>query len=398
MEDSPSLDLIELTDFDPAFPVEPGSEADVQRQFSLLLVPSGIRRRGAFGCVLKAMNTEGEYFALKLANDEGPSIDAEKLLFEEYRAHVAVSRLSGFPSVHGWAHIEGRACIVMEWVEGVTLTEARGELAGAGSSGRVDGQTVAALGCAVLHALELARGLSTGFVHRDLSLRNIMIRTATRSLAAQREGGEFDICLIDMGSSALVRQDSSFTVRAGAWRMGTPAYAPPEMLTCDLPGIEGLRDSGAIDVYALGSILYDLYAGEAPFHEALLGAPSSFRVKMDTEPAALSPTEPADRPLVAAIMACLVREQEQRIDTDELLDRLESYPDTEGTRATAPVEHQQQASEPASTADAVADIVPDTAAIQRLWTARIASAAVIVIALTICYLATTYVAAVLSAR
>ena len=397
MADSPSLDLVELTDFDPAFPVEPGLEEEMRRRFSPLLVPSGIRRRGASGCVLKAMNTAGEQFALKRANDESASADAERLLFEEYRTLAAVSRLAGFPSIYGWARIEGHACIVMEWVEGVTLAEAREELTGTHGNGRVDGQAVAAIGCAVLRALQLARGLSTGFVHRDLSLRNIMIRTSKRSLSEQRENGDFDICLIDMGSSALVRQDSSFTARAGTWRMGTPAYAPPEMLTCDLPGIEALRDSGSIDVYALGSILYDLYAGSGPFREALLGAPSPFRVKTDGEPTPLSPASAADRPLTAAIMACLVREQERRIDADYLLDRLEGYLDIEGTRGTVPVGRRHRTPETGA-AEAVADTGAGASAARRLWTARVVSAAVIVIALVIGYLATAYVIAALSAR
>ena len=397
MADSPSLDLVELSDFDPAFPVEPGRATEMRRRFSPLLVPSGIRRRGASGCVLKAMNTAGETFALKRANDEGDSADAERLLFEEYRTLTAVSRLPGFPSIYGWARIEGHACIVMEWVEGVTLAEAREALAAPHGNSRIDGQTVAALGCAVLRALRLARSLSTGFVHRDLSLRNIMIRTSKRTLSEQRESGDFDICLIDMGSSALVRQDSSFTVRAGAWRMGTPAYAPPEMLTCDLPGIEALRDSGAIDVYALGSILYDLYTGSGPFREALLGAPSPFRVKMDSEPAPLSPATAADRPLTAVIMACLAREQERRIDADELLDRLEGYLDIEGTRDTVPVGRRRPSPETDAT-EAVTDTEPGAAATRRLWTARVVSAAVIVIAVVIGYLATAYVIAALSAR
>lgn len=79
-------------------------------------------------------------------------------------------------------------------------------------------------------------------------------------------------------------------------RRATVAYAPPEMLTDDIPDLRMLRMSPAIDVYAAASTVYELIAGVAPY-EVAPGASgtsgsrkktcdiaSPYRLKMDTLP------------------------------------------------------------------------------------------------------------------
>ena len=416
---APNITVQELTSFDPACPVVPGQEGEERRRFSPLLVDKSSQRQGASGCVLKARNTTGEQFAIKQALDNAPGVDTERLLFEEYRTLTVVSNLKGFPRIYGWGHVDGRPCIVMEWVEGVTLADAKTELAGTGKtvSGTavktLDGRTAAAIGRSVVRTLCAARSLNGGFVHRDLSMRNIMIRTSARSVAEQQAAGVFDVCLIDMGSSSLPAQNSSFTMRAGAWRLGTPAYAPPEMLTCDMPGIEWLRDSLAIDVYALGSILYELYAGKGPFQGVLTGVPSAYRVKMEHQPAELACALPQDRSLVSAIMACLAREQDRRIDAEELKTRLEAYLDTNGSKVMARTDaHGPEARSAAGTVGVAATLpspvpagpAPKPAALavraarRRKWRTRMASAVIILLALAIAFAVAMAVVAALTVR
>ena len=144
-----------------------------------------------------------------------------------------------------------------------------------------------------------------GFVHRDISPANIMVRTARLPLDRQLAEGTFDLCLIDFGSSLALEPASavagtggteSFTERYATLRRATVAYAPPEMLTDDIPDLRMLRMSPAIDVYAAASTVYELIAGVAPYEVAPSASGTSgsrkktrdiaspYRLKMDTRP------------------------------------------------------------------------------------------------------------------
>lgn len=89
-----------------------------------------------------------------------------------------------------------------------------------------------------------------------------------------------------MGSATMALSDDTITRRADIWRFATPAYAAPEMLTQDIEGIAALRRSPAIDVYALSSILYQLYSGRKPFDVESTGAAATgsfYLIKIKTK-------------------------------------------------------------------------------------------------------------------
>ena len=108
---------------------------------------------------------------------------------------------------------------------------------------------------------------------------------------------------VDLGSSSIEREDASFTMRNDVWRNGTPEYAAPEMLTRDVPGVAELRRSPSVDVYALCSVLYEMYSGRTPFDVASSPLASPYALKTEGEPAPLEPACPEDEPLVEAITA-----------------------------------------------------------------------------------------------
>ena len=207
---------------------------------------------------------------------------------------------------------------------------------GGGEFANVDSKVVAAIGEAVAAILDCTRGLSQTFVHRDISPRNIMIRTSSRSLEEQARDLSFDVCLVDLGSSSVTRPESTtFTMRSHVWRAGTPEYAAPEMLTYDVAKVEGLRQSPAVDVYALCSVLYELYAGHTPFDVASQPLRSPYQIKASARPAALAPRVSADAGLVEAIMAGLDPNPRDREGMGELLERIRAWRDGErywGTR------------------------------------------------------------------
>ena len=131
--------LIRLDTFDTAVAVDPSAEDDAKRRFMTLILQTAYRDSGNIGHVLRATNTSGEVFAVKLLKDnailsgQAPDRSAEQsaahlantaALFEEYRHLCTVSHLRGFPRVYGYGSCEDDPLILMEWVEGTSLKQA----------------------------------------------------------------------------------------------------------------------------------------------------------------------------------------------------------------------------------------------------------------------------------
>ncbi len=88
-----------------------------------------------------------------------------------------------------------------------------------------------------LHAIHAA-----GFIHGDVKADNVLVDDCDR------------VTLIDLG---LMRSQSEVAVRDG-FASGTPDYMAPEVI----------RGEGAVlesDIYAVGSLLYELLTGSTPF-------------------------------------------------------------------------------------------------------------------------------------
>lgn len=310
------LRLARVDGFEPAVALGTDELPAYLRRFTMLFADDATMRRGGIGRVTRAVNAQGEAVALKQlilpTRDEFDDDAAHEALVtkfkaafrEEYKCHRALSGLKGFPRLYGWGEVGGVPAIVMEWVEGETLARLRSRFA-VDDAGRLSPLVAARLGRDLFDLLCRMSLVGEGFVHRDISPANIMVRTARLPLDRQLAEGTFDLCLIDFGSSLALEPASavagtggkaSFTERYATLRRATVAYAPPEMLTDDIPDLRALRMSPAIDVYAAASAVYELIAGVAPY-EAAPGASgtsgsrkktrdiaSPYRLKMDTLP------------------------------------------------------------------------------------------------------------------
>lgn len=332
MDNQGQQELIVLDTFEPAVAFDPAKRDESRRRFSMFLVQSEAGQGGT-GVVQRATNTAGEIFAIKRLHvsdtmDERIAAGMRAVLFEEYRNQLTVSHLKGFPRVYGYGTSNGEPLIVMEWVEGSTLKNITPQLPH--EDGGVRGDAVAAVGVAVLSILNNVRHLDTGVAHRDISPRNIMVATSERSLQDQLATLDFDIRLIDFGSSTVLNPiDPTFTVRADVWRGGTPEYAPPEMLTHDIAGIETRRLSPTVDIYALSSVLYELYCGHTPFNLQALGTASPYRVKTETAFEVPQARTAADEALINIIVAGLAVDQERRPSVEQMLDLLRRWQSSE---------------------------------------------------------------------
>ena len=336
--------LFQLESFDTAAPVNPADEELAKRRFMTLIVKADRSSHGNTGLVLQAHNTSNERFAVKVLADNTlmralgtntPSRTADEsamhlantaALFEEYRNLCRVSHLRGFPHVYGYGTCQGEPLILMEWIEGTSLDKAASMLPHDGEG--VTCAATASVGCAVLGTLLSTQNLETPLVHRDLSPANIMFRTNELGIDEQVQALTFKPCLVDMGSSVPALGSDTFTQRADIWRYATPAYAAPEMLTRDIPNVAELRRSPSVDVYAIASILYELYSGHTPFRAArhqAHGVSSYYLLKTQNEPEPLVAHKGDDQAFADLIMSCLVTDQASRPSEREFYEGLLAF-------------------------------------------------------------------------
>ena len=336
--------LFQLESFDTAAPVNPADEELAKRRFMTLIVKADRSSHGNTGLVLQAHNTSNERFAVKVLADNTlmralgtntPSRTADEsamhlantaALFEEYRNLCRVSYLRGFPHVYVYGTCQGEPLILMEWIEGTSLDKVASMLPHDGEG--VTCAATASVGCAILGTLLSTQNLETPLVHRDLSPANIMFRTNELGIEEQVQALAFKPCLVDMGSSVPALGSDTLTQRADIWRYATPAYAAPEMLTRDIPNIAELRRSPSVDVYAIASILYELYSGHTPFRAARHQAhevSSYYLLKTQNEPEPLVAHKGDDQAFADLIMSCLVTDQASRPSEREFYEGLLAF-------------------------------------------------------------------------
>ena len=140
-------------------------------------------------------------------------------------------------------------------------------------------------------------------IHRDLKPENILVT------------GDGQPVIIDFGL-ALTKSAHRVTNSNLSATAGTPDYLAPEQ-------IEGKRGDRSTDVYALGTIFYELLAGKTPFT-----GDSNMVVMaqhLNGTPARLDQVDPSISPQLAAVVAtCLARNPDDRYpDMTALIEALD---------------------------------------------------------------------------
>ena len=195
---------------------------------------------------------------------------------------------SGAVTVFDVHQESGTAYIVMELVEGTTLSELVKE------RGSLPPSEVATIGLGVLGALESAH--RQGIVHRDVKPANVMVTPDGR------------VKLADFGIASL-KDDPKIT--ATGLVLGSPSYMAPEQA-------EGRPTGPELDLWALGATMYFAVEGKAPFDRGatiptltavLHEDPRPMTQAGSLEPVirALLRKSPADRPSEQSLRAMLER-------------------------------------------------------------------------------------------
>jgi serine/threonine-protein kinase len=162
---------------------------------------------------------------------------------------------------------------------------------------------------------KIAHGLAychkNNVIHRDLKPENILFSSDAQPV------------IMDFGL-ALTKSAHRVTYSNLSATMGTPDYMSPEQ-------IEGQRGDQRTDVYALGTILYELLSGRAPFsgdtNMAIMAQ------HLNNSAPRLDKVNSAVSPQIAAIVAtCLARDPENRYQNmDALIDALD-HPENVGLK------------------------------------------------------------------
>ncbi len=200
---------------------------------------------GGMGEVYLAEDTRlGRRVALKFLPAHFTQDKGHLRRFEQEARAVAALSHPNVCTIHEVVETgEGRHCIVMEHVEGVTLrTRMRGK--------RLSLAATADIVLQIAGALSAAHG--TGIVHRDIKPENVMVRP------------DGLVKVLDFGiakyAGPLRGQDTkeSWVKTATGVVVGTTAYMSPEQA-------RGQAVDARTDVWSLGVILYEMVARRLPF-------------------------------------------------------------------------------------------------------------------------------------
>src|SRR5215210_2103948 len=198
--------------------------------------------RGGMGEVYEVEDQElRERVALKTVRGD---VSRDNLAIERFRREIQLARKVTHPNVcriFDLAFHGGGILLTMELLEGETLAQ---RLRRAGPMSTEEALPVARQIADALHAAHQA-----GIVHRDLKPGNVVL-TEHRGTARA--------VVTDFGLARLESGEDAMTLTAHAAVVGTPAYLAPEQ-------VEGKEITGAVDIYALGIVLYEMLTGTVPF-------------------------------------------------------------------------------------------------------------------------------------
>jgi hypothetical protein len=213
--------------------------------------------------------------------------------------------------VYGFEYVENRSFLILQFIEGESLEDLLRR------SGRLQPAEASKIGISVCGALDCAHEHS--IVHRDIKPSNILLdENRTPYL------GDFGIVLAT---------NEKRVTRTGT-AMGTALYMSPEQIK------EPSSVDRRSDIYSLGCVLYEMFAGEPPFNPAAGQGDTDFTIKLahvQQAPPPLRQKNPAlTMEIEAVVMRCLAKAPVERYGScRELKDALSAAMVGRSSGATA---------------------------------------------------------------
>ncbi|MEW6306876.1 MAG: serine/threonine-protein kinase [Verrucomicrobiota bacterium] len=275
--------------------------------------------RGGMGVVYRARQVSlNRPVALKLilAGDFADEVEIKRFRLEA-EAAANLDHPNIVPIYEVGEH-EGRHYFSMKLVEGESLSqmlarssqrsqkERRASRAGAESPGTAHDTLRAQAGMLAKVARAVHHAHQRGILHRDLKPANILV------------DGQGEPHVTDFGLAKRVKEDSDLTMSGMV--MGTPQYMAPEQASGKVKEL-----STAVDIYSLGSILYQLMTGRPPFEgETPLEILQNVVLKEAERPSTIS--RAIDSDLETICLKCLEKDPKHRYaSADALAEDLERW-------------------------------------------------------------------------
>jgi eukaryotic-like serine/threonine-protein kinase len=254
--------------------------------------------KGAFGTVLLMEDTVvEERLILKFLN---PNVSSDEEMMKRFVHELRYSRKITHKNViriYDFLYIRGNYAISMEYFPSHTL------------GGEIVNEKPVALKRAIKFGIDIATGMAVahqaGIVHRDLKPANVLIDNDSL------------LKIVDFGVAAAQSQGDTQLTKTG-YVIGSPKYMAPEQIL-------GKKVDERADIYSLGVILYEMFAGVPPYsrgdHMSVMYQHVQGKARQPIEINKELPVE-----LNALVMKCMSLDKAKRAQTmDELRLALEKF-------------------------------------------------------------------------
>jgi eukaryotic-like serine/threonine-protein kinase len=190
---------------------------------------------------------------------------------------------------------DARPFFVMEFLDGASLAQRMD----AGDMTATETRRILRQICSALEAAHRA-----GIIHRDLKPENVWIAAPAHEDSFAK--------VLDFGIAKLLDNPAGKSTQTGA-AMGTPRYMAPEQCM-------GRAVDHRADIYSLGIILYEMFAGVVPFQGETFG--ELIYQQMSETPEPPSKHRPMEPELERLILMCLEKDPAKRPESAKELARL----------------------------------------------------------------------------
>jgi eukaryotic-like serine/threonine-protein kinase len=261
----------------------------------------GTLGRGGMGVVYRAEDVRlKRHVALKFLSDEKP-FDSQAL--ERFKWEAQAASALNHPNIctiYDIGESAGRPFMVMELLEGRSLREVLAD-------GSLTPDQVVEIGIQIADALSAAH--ASDIIHRDLKPANVFLTTRNQAK------------LLDFGlAKAVAERAASVATNAALAETGSPLFHTSPGFTVGTAGYmapEQIRDDEVdqrTDVFALGTVLYELATGRPAFPGRTLGIVQD--AVLNRAPMPPSEINPAVPPKLEEVIArCLEKDPDLRYQT-----------------------------------------------------------------------------------